>query len=407
MKVFSLPSIAIGVGSVVLAGSLAAQERTTLDATERPLTMSVERIYQLGLEAGPEWQLFTWIEPHDIGFDAAGNLLVLDDVRVLTVDPTGNLVRESGRRGQGPGEFEAPASIAVQPDGSFAVFDGGGSTLMWFDRVGALDHERRLDLSDLPDGPLRPHPRGGFVATAGQGLFASLASPDPEDSGIPLKRYAPTDRGGPGALFSAWKPVSAETEEPERGVVTVRLVEQTAFEPNLHFAVLPNGTLVVVDSVDYRLKVVNERGRVIATVERPLAPRPVSAGDRAREKDRLRDLAPTSGLSVGSSSGDTRAPRDGHLEELLEQLRFADSFPVIANLASDWDGLLWIERTGTPFGTPGPIDILSLEDGYLGTIPSGDVQFPAAFGPNGLVAFIVSDELDVRHITVGRVRLGL
>ena len=39
---------------------------------------------------------------------------------------------------------------------------------------------------------------------------------------------------------------------------------------------------------------------------------------------------------------------------------------------------------------------------YVGTLPAGQIKMPDAFGPDGLAAFIETDEFDVPVITVRR-----
>ena len=50
----------------------------------------------------------------------------------------------------------------------------------------------------------------------------------------------------------------------------------------------------------------------------------------------------------------------------------------------------------------GPIDLLTADGGYLGTYPADATRMPSAFGPDGLVAFIERDELDVPTVVVRR-----
>ena len=39
---------------------------------------------------------------------------------------------------------------------------------------------------------------------------------------------------------------------------------------------------------------------------------------------------------------------------------------------------------------------------YLGSYPAGMTALPAAFGPDGLAAFIETNELGVQNVVVGR-----
>lgn len=87
----------------------------------------------------------------------------------------------------------------------------------------------------------------------------------------------------------------------------------------------------------------------------------------------------------------------------VENMRFYSEVPVIADLRTTWEGTLWIQRSAEP-GTeePGPIDVLTPNGRYVGTIAPDVLVMPDAFGPGGLVAFVDLDEFDVPVITVRR-----
>jgi hypothetical protein len=51
---------------------------------------------------------------------------------------------------------------------------------------------------------------------------------------------------------------------------------------------------------------------------------------------------------------------------------------------------------------PGAIDVMTVEGQYGGTFSAGSLEMPAAFGPDGLAAWIERDEFDVPTIVVRR-----
>ena len=87
----------------------------------------------------------------------------------------------------------------------------------------------------------------------------------------------------------------------------------------------------------------------------------------------------------------------------IENMQFHPYVPVISAVRVTWEGSLWIERSMEP-GTieSGPIDVLKPDGRYVGTLPAGQIKMPDAFGPDGLAAFIETDEFDVPVITVRR-----
>jgi len=65
----------------------------------------------------------TWCQAVDV--DRRGNVYVGDQWAVKIFAPDGTLLRTVGRRGNGPGEFDAIGSVALTPGDSLFVFDLG------------------------------------------------------------------------------------------------------------------------------------------------------------------------------------------------------------------------------------------------------------------------------------------
>jgi hypothetical protein len=76
---------------------------------------------------------------------------------------------------------------------------------------------------------------------------------------------------------------------------------------------------------------------------------------------------------------------------------------VLADLGVDHTGRIWAQRSGSEVGEDGPIDVLSATGEYLGTVEAGSMDIPSAFGPDGLVAEVRRDELDVVTVVVRRI----
>lgn len=71
----------------------------------------------------------------DIAFASNGHLYVSDgygNARVLEYDSSGQKVREWGKRGIGPGEFQLPHGIAIGTDGNVYVADRENGRVQWF-----------------------------------------------------------------------------------------------------------------------------------------------------------------------------------------------------------------------------------------------------------------------------------
>jgi DNA-binding beta-propeller fold protein YncE len=106
----------------------------------------------------------------DVAFAQNGHVFVSDgycNARVIEYDAGGSKVREWGKRGSGPGEFQVVHAIAVGPQGSVYVADRENGRLQWFDPQGQFLGQwtyggRLFTVAFSPTGDLyvSTHPRG-------------------------------------------------------------------------------------------------------------------------------------------------------------------------------------------------------------------------------------------------------
>jgi hypothetical protein len=94
-------------------------------------------------------------EPSDIVRDSGGNLYLLDtgSNRIQKLDSEGKFIKTIGRKGQGPGEFQAATSMDIDKDNSLFVFDIGSR------RIEVLSSEgkplRTIKFHTVPPGRIR------------------------------------------------------------------------------------------------------------------------------------------------------------------------------------------------------------------------------------------------------------
>ncbi len=410
---------------LLVVPAVSAQESVELPGRDRVIALEGEQAYSVGSIAGEAWETFG--EVRRVAFDGQGNLYVLDgqNFRVVVVDPEGDFVREVGTEGDGPGELRFPMGFVVAPDGGIAVMDMGHQAFVVYDSDGGFVGNARNDFqSGVMGGNIHYHPRGGAIGTA-SGIRMSNNNGRQEISGggsAPV-RFVPFAEGGdPEQLYEAWRlPRPAPSGGTStfstgsgsfsmRGMSAVR-----AFEPALLTGVLPDGRIVLADSSTYALKLIGGEGGLQSFIRRPIAPRPVTRRDEEAEKARqLENLESGAGggpvvmmRSMGGSGGGTTQRIGGDamsdmMRQRIEGMVFADEVPVIADLAVDWEGRIWVERTGRRVGEDGPTDLITADGHYLGTIAADGMRIPDAFGPGGLVAYIETDEFDLPTIVVKR-----
>jgi len=85
----------------------------------------------------------------DVTWDPAGNAYISDgyiNSRVAKVDKNGDWVKSWGDRGNKPGEFNTPHSIAADAKGNIYVADRGNRRIQVFDGEGTFLREIRIDV---------------------------------------------------------------------------------------------------------------------------------------------------------------------------------------------------------------------------------------------------------------------
>ena len=402
-------------------------------AQDRPLAAEFPEVYRVGGLNAPEWAFFKGAEP--TGFDAAGNLYVLDTqaYQVVVIDPEGRLVRTVGRRGEGPGEFNMIGRLWVWRDGRFVVADIGHRAYQVFSHTGELERFVRMGGAMGPMASMsgmrtfvRPDPGGDGLIAQGMrsvmgaltGALARLTGEDVEapEAGVDERGLERLDLTGEVAsttpILQAWRAPreKAETEPGSEdlanpaavaGMVGIRLPRY--FEPPFLWDVLPDGTIAYSDSSAYAIKLAEPGGAVTDVLRRPFSPTPVS--DPIRRK--VIELALQAMEDEEDESSDEADPvRQQMMDAFRKQAEdrgFYHEVPILEALRATWDGALWIDRIGDDLDDPGPIDVFGANREYVGTFAAGEIRMPTAFGPDGLVAYWEFDELDVPTIVVKRV----
>src|SRR5580765_1542046 len=88
-------------------------------------------------------------QPTDVTWDPAGNTFISDgyvNARVAKVDKNGNWLKSWGERGDKPGEFNTPHSIAADAQGNIYVGDRGNGRIQVFDGDGEFLREIKIDV---------------------------------------------------------------------------------------------------------------------------------------------------------------------------------------------------------------------------------------------------------------------
>ena len=85
--------------------------------------------------------------PQDLNVDPEGNIFVLDwgDVDIKVFAPDGRLLRKTGKKGQGPGEFDIPAYFVLSSDSRIFLLSGRQNQVIVLSDTGTYVTSFRLD----------------------------------------------------------------------------------------------------------------------------------------------------------------------------------------------------------------------------------------------------------------------
>ena len=413
--------------SVLPAGAYAQQE-VDLQRRDRELEPRLETLATVGAFDGQDWETFG--EVSDLDFDGAGNLYVFDSQkqRVVVVDPAGRFLRMFGKQGDGPGELRSPVSIVVLRDGTTAIADMGHRAFVLFGADG--QYQRTVgfggDVGLTILGRLSGDGRGGVLSAGQQMVMMQRAAgpggpsgPVAPPRGHPIVRFSLDGEGGQRTLMRAWQAPREETGGQSiqlgggRAVTAFRGPGAVAFEPQLLSGALPDGGLAFSDSSAYAIKIMGPDGAVRRVLRRPFEPRRVTRGIQEDEKARrLAELeeggGPQMRIVVGGGGAAGGGPAPISQEQIkqmqrqqIEAMTFYPEVPVVRDLATGWTGKIWVQRRGRDVSEAGPIDVMTPAGDYVGTI-TNQTELPRAFGPDGRVAFVVRDDLDVPRVVVRR-----
>ena len=390
--------VGIGFCSVALAATVpaSAQETINLPGEDRWLDPRFEELYRVGSLSGEEWEQFGSIRR--VAFAGAGQLYVFDSQAdyIFVVGQGGELRRTFGGPGDGPGEFRNPDGLAVMRDGRVVILDTGYPGYHLFKADG--EYERRVRLPGSGRRMMHtdyfPYPGGDAVVSAvgSQPLVIQFfdEARDKSHTNRPVERLILTgDVVTRDTVAEGWLPPGGEP-------VTSGERSGKVFGPRILLGVLPDGSVAFSDSSAYAIKIARPGTGVWRVLRRPLQPIPVT--NRMIDAEKNRQLE-----RLDKSEGSMHPTLIRMGRERIAKLEFFEEVSILREMKTGWSGEIWVQRGGAePLDDEGPIDVITMDGRYLGSFRAGTIQLPSAFGPDGLVAFIETDELGVNTVVVKR-----
>ena len=409
MKTFAIRKMGCGATLtwLLVAAPATAQQVVELPGEDRWLEADFEELYRLGsLLTGEEWEQFGDIK--SVAFDGAGNLHIFDDqaqlVYVVGID--GELIRELGGPGDGPGEFGDAGAMTTFADGRVVVMDLTRRGYHIFAADGEFERMVRMagPAGVTTIAPIMALPGADAVVRVptlatgtmfGQGAFSG---PLRLHSSHAFERTMLSgEKTAVDTIAEAWLPPTNIEDLPEvvqRNYAPIPGWLLPEFSPQVYWGVVPDGRVAFSDSSTYTVKIAEPGAGVVRILERPYQPEPVTRRMIRAEKDRR--------IRALEESAEPGADLQGG-RKWIEELEFHTELSVIRGLRTTLDGHIWVLRRGEGPYDDGPIDVLVTDGRYLGSYRAGATPLPAAFGPDGLVAMIEQNELGVETVVVKRV----
>lgn len=346
----------------------------------------VEEIFRVGgMDADTAYQ-FGAVTGVDVADD--GRVLVTDQqartVRVF--DAEGVLVNRIGSPGQGPGEL-GPGLLGVfEEGGSVIIPDIAQGRLQLF----GLDGEfvRMLQFNPLEGIPLRwDEDARGRIAVQRRSMRMEDGAPVIGETGDVLVTLNEDGVNRDTLLtFPSGTSFSASGGN----------AEMVIFNPEPVWDLSSSGAVALGVNDDFRIRIL-ENGEVARIVTLAREAVPVTEGEEARIRDATRQVMEDFGNPPEA------------VNAILGQMRFAESYPLFAQLLLASDGSLWVQRVLTARSAPDAAswsfqdfgsnewDVFGPDGRYLGV-----VTLPLRFEPlreiDGVLWGVDQDELDVQSV---------
>lgn len=314
MKLHRFLLSAAMAAAVLLQGCGESRDENTDAETSRTIdTLCIDVKDTIGIEMGDSALVFGLII--DAGYAPDSSIMALDAQKccVSVFSPEGEHLRDIGRSGSGPGEFQFPLSMAFTGSG-LAVSDMLGRNVSYFDGQG----EYIGQLSGFAFGPPSSIKAGPDSTLYGELVFMEMVHDEMQGS-LDISRWDSADSSEPSMTFLSL-PISMHMAGEGQ------TVERTA---TVDFAIDGEGNLYVAEISDTLL---NLQGFS-------------AAGDEILNLNETRERVPRSqeeldagqmGLSVTMTEGSASA----------STFRSDDVYPwrnIVESVGLDGRGRIWLE----------------------------------------------------------------
>lgn len=311
------------------------------DAAVDTLRVALVEELRIGQAEGPEHYQLHMVRGAAI--DALGRIYVSDGSNSVHVyDSSGAWVRDIGRAGSGPGEFENIREPLLRGN-TLAVWDGNTRQFAIFDTSGLLVTSVALALRDR--SVIFPMRAALFGWSVGRVWFPARRAPV---RGALRQDTLVFAHLSDASLLAVPSLTSAQLDSALRGVVrwpAARLYEDAdgysqrpLFESEFTVAHDDSGRVYLTNAYPYDIHIYDASGQLVRRIRREYEPHVVTQRDVDEWLRLVNQRVPGSGPGEGGPSFLERERRRAEGPR-------AESFPVIGRLIASATGELWAQRS--------------------------------------------------------------
>jgi hypothetical protein len=297
-------------------------------------------------------------------------------------DSTGQWVRDLGRRGSGPGEFEGLGWVHLGPGDTIVTFEPMNRRVSVFDSEGPF---QRLFSLRPPGGRQAPDLRG--VLDDGLLVLANEFVPRVERPTLVTRATVAYRYTSVGEVLDLLTPLPL-TEVilvPDGGIWT------RPYETTATISVLPD-RFFVGSTAAFDIRTYRPDGTVERIVRRPETSRPLASGEYDAAVD-----------SLVESWGGTDATLRARVRRIYERIPAPARRPAFSRVLATQEGGLWLQHYGTPTRASDLVSVFNESGRWLGDVDLPDRFWPLQVGA-GYVLGTWSDADGVAHVRLHRTR---
>jgi streptogramin lyase len=316
-------------------------------------------------------------QPSDVAVDDKGRIYVSDakENNIKIFDAAGAYLKAIGRTGQGPGEFNYPMEVEYS-HGRLYIRELMNRRVSIFDTEGVFVKSIPISSADGMWWEVRALPDGRFLVQKEIVDFGNFNAPQ-----ICLLDLHSADLAYIKTLYRHEIRRNKYIREPMTSNVPV------PFASIVHWAVLPDGKVVIGYSGSYEIEIHDPDKGKIASFPHAYDPVEVSATDRKAYFDGM-TTSFTNGNGIVSTG-------KGAPEYIVKNTEFPKSKPPFSSIRTDAQGRIWVQLSRPAGEKAGDrMDVFDSRGRFIGAarIEGGTFPYRMLPYPGGFWSFAMNDD---------------